>query len=55
MTRDAVIEAGANGHWLAWQARSARHERLVRQRFVIALTALAAIGVAVATYLLPGR
>ena len=55
MTRDAGVGVEANGHWMAWQARTAKHERLVRRRFVIAVTALAVIAMAVVVYLLPGR
>jgi hypothetical protein len=55
MTGEPGVEAEPNGHWMAWQARSAERERLVRQRFVIALVALSAITVAFVAYLLPTR
>jgi hypothetical protein len=55
MAREPRVDVEPNGHWMAWQARSAERERLVRQRFVIALVALSAITVAFVTYLLPSR
>jgi hypothetical protein len=43
MGQDRAIDSDVHGHWRAWQVRSAKHERLVRLRLMIALPVIAAV------------